>query len=174
MLLLSELSGWLPSLSFDFCYLLFNFASYWAFRLFEFSNGSWSVFCNFHLFEFSADNVYRLPLLLNSFLPEYQVCVAQYFLSNHIFELPEFSFHYDLRFVSSFGALSEISIADECFASLFSFQCIFCQFELLDAFHFLPLVLSLNSLVTSSRQITDAHQIEVIHFPPSVICQDGK
>ena len=29
--------------------------------------------------------------------------VAQYFLSNHIFELPEFSFHYDLRFVSSFG-----------------------------------------------------------------------
>lgn len=103
-----------------FCYLLFNFASYWAFRLFEFSNGSWSVFCNFHLFEFSTDNVHRLPLLLNSFLPEYQVCVAQYFLSNHIFELPEFSFHYDLRFVSSFGGLSEISIADECFASLFS------------------------------------------------------
>ena len=74
-----------------------------------------------HLFEFSADNVYRLPLLFNSFLPEYQVCVAPYFLSNHIFELPEFSFHFDLRFVSSFGRLPEISIADECFASLFGF-----------------------------------------------------
>ena len=39
---------------------------------------------------------------------------------------------------------------------------------------FCQLVLSLNSLVTSSRQITDAHQIEVIHFPPSAICQDGR
>lgn len=94
----SELSGWLPSLSFDFCYLLFNFASYWAFRLFEFSNGSWSVFCNFHLFEFSADNVYRLPLLLNfsiesiTFLPEYQVCVAQYFCLITFSNYPNFLF----------------------------------------------------------------------------------